>query len=113
MGVVILEREYKQKMVEIIFNYNLDVVEKMSELEVSQKKATEINGIEIAHKKRLEENDNKWDEETYVLVVALLTSEAVIKYKVVQNKVDKNKGFWVKFGYGILLFFSIETCLKL
>jgi hypothetical protein len=57
--VVILEREYKQKMVEIIFNYNLDVVEEMSELEVSQKKATEINGIEIVHKKRFEENDNK------------------------------------------------------
>jgi hypothetical protein len=39
------------------------------------------------------------------LVAALLASEATIKYEVVQNEVDKNKGFWVKFGYGVLLFF--------
>jgi hypothetical protein len=50
MGVATLEREYKQKMEEIIFNYDLDVAEEMSELEASQKKATEINVIEIAHK---------------------------------------------------------------
>jgi hypothetical protein len=62
---------------------------------------------------RLEENGNKWDEETYTLVAALLASEAAIKYEVVQNEVDENKGFWIKFGYGILFFFLIETCLKL
>jgi hypothetical protein len=83
MEVATFEREYKQRMDEVLFNYDLDVVEGMDEPEVSQKKATEINVIEIAHKKKLEENRIKWNEETYTLIATLLTSKAVIKYKVV------------------------------